>query len=64
VLYTDGLVERRPAPIDDGLQRLRLCAEKYAGGSVDALADALLAELDPGRDDDVCVVVLRLEAAR
>jgi GAF domain-containing protein len=64
VLYTDGLVERRPAPIDDGLHRLRLCAEKYSGAAVDALADALLAELDPGRDDDVCVVVLRLEAAR
>jgi serine phosphatase RsbU (regulator of sigma subunit) len=60
VLFTDGLVERRPAPIDDGLQRLRQCAEKYASATVDELATAMLVELDPGRDDDVCVVVLRL----
>ena len=63
VLYTDGLVERRPAALDDGLRRLRACAEKHAASSVEGLADALLSELEPGREDDACLLVLRLRDA-
>ncbi|MET8852065.1 SpoIIE family protein phosphatase [Amycolatopsis sp. NPDC004625] len=61
LLYTDGLVERRGEPIDDGLRRL--C--EAAGGlhasppdsQVAALTDTLLGE---GQDDDVAVLAVRL----
>src|SRR5581483_4805315 len=48
VLFTDGLVERRPAPIDDGLQRLRQCAEKYAGATVDTWRARYSSSSTPG----------------
>ncbi|ORV08389.1 SpoIIE family protein phosphatase [Mycobacterium celatum] len=61
MLYTDGLVERRDASIDDGIARV---AEVVANGmtlSADAVADAALAEMAPpdGYDDDVAIVVYR-----
>jgi anti-sigma regulatory factor (Ser/Thr protein kinase) len=60
VLYTDGLVERPGANIDDGLARL----PEILGGDVDGpseLCDRLLRELVPerGAPDDVAVLVLR-----
>ncbi len=61
MLYTDGLVERRDASIDDGIARV---TETVAGGMnlpVDAVADAVLSELAPpaGYDDDIAIVVYR-----
>ncbi|BBZ11550.1 SpoIIE family protein phosphatase [Mycobacterium branderi] len=61
MLYTDGLVERRDASIDDGIARV---AEVVADGmmlSADAVADAALAKMAPpdGYDDDVAIVVYR-----
>ncbi|GBE64158.1 hypothetical protein MFM001_06200 [Mycobacterium sp. MFM001] len=61
MLYTDGLVERRDASIDDGIARV---AEVVAAGmslSADGVADAALAEMAPpdGYDDDVAIVVYR-----
>ncbi|QFZ18266.1 SpoIIE family protein phosphatase [Saccharothrix syringae] len=60
VLYTDGLVERREAVVDVGLERLAAVAGALHGAGPDELADevvgALLAE---GQDDDVALVVLR-----
>ncbi|RZS91111.1 PAS domain S-box-containing protein [Motilibacter rhizosphaerae] len=59
VAYTDGLVERRGEHLDDGLARLRaLVAAGPAEPS--ALAAHLLDQL-PGREDDVALLVVRVE---
>jgi len=58
VLYTDGLVERRTAPITDGLDRLRRAA--FAGPADDvchAIVDALLGEDHP--TDDTALLITR-----
>ncbi len=56
MLYTDGLVERRDRPLDEGLEALRAVVARL-GPRAD-LADAVSRELgDDGHDDDVCVVV-------
>lgn len=61
MLYTDGLVERRDVAIDDGIARV---SATVAGGlnlPVDAVADAVLAEMAPaaGYDDDIAIVIYR-----
>ncbi len=61
VLYTDGLIERRDAALDDGLTRLlettlslrHLAVEELC----DRLASSMLAGAEP--EDDVCVLVVR-----
>jgi serine phosphatase RsbU (regulator of sigma subunit) len=60
VLYTDGLVERRDATLDDGLDRLVTAARELAGRPVDGLCDDLLARLAPEADDDVALLVIRV----
>jgi serine/threonine-protein kinase RsbW len=57
VLYTDGLVERRSASIDVGLERLAGAARLHALGAP-ALASDLCDQLLGGQvqDDDVCVL--------
>jgi serine phosphatase RsbU (regulator of sigma subunit)/anti-sigma regulatory factor (Ser/Thr protein kinase) len=66
LLYTDGLVERRDRPLDEGLERLRRAAASAAGTDSEALAelvlDGLLGAAEP--DDDVALVVLTLLPAR
>ena len=60
MLYTDGLVERRREPIDEGLARLRAAAEGF-DGSVDVLCDHLLEALRPppgARHDDIALIAL------
>lgn len=61
LLYTDGLVERREASIDDGIARVAEVVVKGSDLPVDAVADAALAEVAPeeGYDDDVAIVVYR-----
>jgi anti-anti-sigma factor len=60
VLYTDGLVERRDAVIDEGLDRLLRTAADARDlppeGLAGAITDVLLAD---GHDDDVALVVVR-----
>ena len=62
LLYTDGLVERRDASLDVGLERVR-----EAAGSVSASPDTLIDHVLRGvfdgveRDDDVAMLVVRLE---
>lgn len=60
VLYTDGLVERRDADVDDGIAAL--CA--YLGGSVGVgvgeLVDGAIARLGREAADDVVVFAARL----
>jgi hypothetical protein len=61
LLYTDGLVERRGADLDTGIQQLcrQLCAHRHE--SVDVLVDTTLAALTPaGHDDDVVAFAIRI----
>ncbi|WP_437048253.1 ATP-binding SpoIIE family protein phosphatase [Streptomyces sp. enrichment culture] len=58
LLYTDGLVERRGRPIDDGLRQLR---ELLAGpvGEIEADCDSWLETLAGGQhDDDIAMLYL------
>jgi serine phosphatase RsbU (regulator of sigma subunit) len=61
VLYTDGLVEDRRRPIDDGLADLRAAVAAAAGRDADGLCDYVLDELLTGeaRGDDVALLVFR-----
>jgi PAS domain S-box-containing protein len=65
VLYSDGLIERRNARIDDGLERLGRAAAQVAGAPIGLVCDRLVAALgvEAARGDDVVVVAVRLEAA-
>lgn len=59
VLYTDGLIERRDATIDDGLAALAAQATRVEA-NLDDFCDRLLRELAPPEiNDDVAVVALR-----
>ncbi|HSO99193.1 MAG TPA: SpoIIE family protein phosphatase [Solirubrobacteraceae bacterium] len=62
LLYTDGLVEDRRRPEDDGLQRL--LREVAAVGAQDDLGQtvqSIVARMvDPAQSDDVCVLVAQL----
>ena len=57
-LYTDGLIESRRRPLDDGLAALADVAAR-ATGALDEIADRLLVELPASRDDDIALLGLR-----
>jgi serine phosphatase RsbU (regulator of sigma subunit) len=62
VLFTDGLVEERHRPLDEGLAELVTVLSRCSG-SADELCDRVIAEMFDARlqEDDVAVlVVLRL----
>ena len=63
ILYTDGLVERRSAPLDESLERLAAAAA-VAGHDPDEVCDAILAQLlgDESGQDDVAILVARTAA--
>ena len=58
LLYTDGLVERRDQPIDEGMAQL--CERVTAAGARPAadLCDLLLGS-EQRREDDVALLALR-----
>jgi serine phosphatase RsbU (regulator of sigma subunit) len=61
LLYTDGLIERRDANLDDGLVRLRDALMELAGRPLDELLDELIERLVHGHpEDDVALVAVRL----
>ncbi len=61
VLYTDGLVEHRGRPIDDGLQALADALASAPDSDADAICEHLLRELAYGDlDDDVALLVVRV----
>jgi PAS domain S-box-containing protein len=62
LLYTDGLVERRDAPLDDGLERLAAVAAGLAGAPPAVLVGGVLEGMfdEVGPADDVAVVAARL----
>ena len=61
MLYTDGLVERRDALIDDGIDRAGRVLAKLIESPAEVVAETVLGELAPpdGFDDDVAIVVYR-----
>jgi serine phosphatase RsbU (regulator of sigma subunit) len=62
LLYTDGLVESRRRPLDEGLERLRRAAEEARASEVPFL-DGLMARMLAGdpRRDDVAVLSVTVE---
>ncbi|MDG4827886.1 fused response regulator/phosphatase [Solwaraspora sp. WMMD1047] len=59
VLYTDGLIERRDADIDEGLRALTGCAATV-DDDLDRFCERLVVELAPPEiQDDVAVLALR-----
>ena len=59
--YTDGLVERRDADIDAGLERLRRAMHPGRADQVAAMVMAELVGQDQAHDDIAVLVVTRLE---
>ena len=59
LLYTDGLVERRGANLEDGLRWLLGMVSELAGHGPDQLCDALLAQVEEHAEDDVALLALR-----
>jgi PAS domain S-box-containing protein len=57
LLYTDGLIEKRRRPIDEGLARLAACAGGGHDG-LEGLCDRLLGTLGPSGEDDVTLIAL------
>ncbi|GAB4081862.1 hypothetical protein GCM10028783_28110 [Modestobacter muralis] len=61
LLYTDGLIERRDADLDTGLQRLRTSLSELAELPLQQLCDELIDRLVDGKpEDDVALVAVRL----
>jgi PAS domain-containing protein len=61
VLYTDGLVERRDRPIEDGRRLLADVLARNADADVEDLCDAVVAAMVEGNaEDDVALIALRL----
>ncbi|NIH70342.1 PAS domain S-box-containing protein, partial [Modestobacter marinus] len=61
LLYTDGLVERRGVPLDEGFEWLRSAVEDLAsrGLTLEQLCDELVAALGGETDDDVVLLAVR-----
>lgn len=59
LLFTDGLVERRGASLDDGLARLQAALADLAEVPLDELCDTLLGRMvpEPGEDDIALLAV-------
>jgi PAS domain S-box-containing protein len=61
LLYTDGLVEGRDLPLDEGIARLRSVLTELADEPLAVLCDAVIERLRPeGLQDDVALVAIRL----
>ncbi|MET7689438.1 SpoIIE family protein phosphatase [Streptomyces sp. NPDC005483] len=60
LLYTDGLVERPPEGIDQGLARLAAAVTAHHTAEPGSLAPLLVSLLEGERRDDVCVVDIRV----
>ena len=61
LLYTDGLVEDRDLPLDEGMARLKAVLAELVDVRLDDLCDAVIDRLRPqGLQDDVALVAIRL----
>ena len=65
LLYSDGLVERRDRPIDDGLGELVQAAATAGAHPLDVMLDELTAALIPdgSATDDVCLLLVERRSA-
>jgi serine phosphatase RsbU (regulator of sigma subunit)/anti-sigma regulatory factor (Ser/Thr protein kinase) len=61
LLYTDGLVERRRAPLDHGISSVAAAAQDARASTLDDLADQVMADVAPpgGYQDDVVLLLYR-----
>jgi serine phosphatase RsbU (regulator of sigma subunit) len=60
-LYTDGLVEGRDLPLDDGIARLTMVLAELGDRPLGELCDEVVGRLRPqGLEDDVALVAVRL----
>jgi GAF domain-containing protein len=59
VLFTDGLIERRAEPLDDGIDRL--VAAAATAPDLERLCEAALAQAPVPRFDDLALVALELD---
>ena len=61
LLYTDGLVEDRDLPLDEGMARLKAVLAELGDVPLEDLCDAVIDRLRPqGLQDDVALVAIRL----
>ena len=64
LLYTDGLVEQRSRPLDQGMEHLSGLVSAHHSAPLSTMLDRLLRELpDPEHGDDVCALAARLAPA-
>jgi PAS domain S-box-containing protein len=61
VLYTDGLVERRGEDLEAGIESLRTLSAQLGGPLTDAPEELVRGRLPHGPDDDVAVLVARVD---
>ena len=62
-LYTDGLVEGRDLPLDEGIARLKTALVELDERPLDELCDEVIERLRPeGLQDDIALVAIRLHA--
>jgi sigma-B regulation protein RsbU (phosphoserine phosphatase) len=62
LLYTDGLIERRGATIDEGMERLLEEAETHRNEPAEGLASGVFRALrDAEHDDDICLLTVRVK---
>lgn len=61
VLYTDGLLERRGESIEQGLEWLERAVAGQQHLSAGELCDLLLDRMPPGVEDDVALLVLKVD---
>jgi serine phosphatase RsbU (regulator of sigma subunit) len=59
LFFTDGLIERRGAGLDDGVAWLCREAEALGDLPLDEFCDRILAGLPDALDDDVAILALR-----
>ncbi len=60
LLYTDGLVERRDASLDDGIEGLRAALTDLAERPLEELCDTVLRRLEPHTGaDDIALIAVR-----
>jgi serine phosphatase RsbU (regulator of sigma subunit) len=60
LLYTDGLVERREVPLDEGTARLVRELGRIGREPLDRLCDHLVSTMGTDLDDDVALLAVRL----
>jgi serine phosphatase RsbU (regulator of sigma subunit) len=61
LLYTDGLVEGRDLPLDEGIDRLLAAVSELADRPLAELCDRVVERVRPAQhQDDVALVAVRL----